>query len=548
MPSFDFLLSLLSACVHIDSVFCDSVPSSRSDGVVAFSLFKRLGAPTNSVGKRSAGDFSITLANKFVWYGISLEIGTPGQQFELQIDTGSSDLWISNFDTSKSSTFHLNSSDPFSITYGDGTGAQGNFCQDTIGISGTDVVLKNANFAYAPDSMTYPQVCGIGLVENESSNNIYQNFPAQLKAQGQIAANLYSIYMGSNSKDGRIIFGGVDHSKYSGKLQKVPLKSDHQFIVNLDSVSFNGDSLYSSSLDVLLDSGTTIMLLPGDLVNSMAAAIDPSHDNLAVDCSKMDNDKSFQFTFSGAVIDVPFRNLIDSRSYKQDGSIPTSGQCTVGFQPTKGSTIILGDRFLMGAYVVFDLENKEIALANLDASSSGETIEAATTGGGIPGAVNAPLYGGGNDQSLPQSSSSLSSVSSASSSSQSTATTQITSSTQSSGESLARSASILSTNQSNENISTSSAATLNVTTIITDAYSASTSGGGLVSSSEGTIEYVTLYEPDTAPVRPDIARTTCTKQISPGFKRIDKSTKNAGTIVAPAMIVLLGFAITALLL
>lgn len=547
MPSFDCFLFLTFLCLLSDAA--SSSPSSHSNGIVAFSLFNRLSPHSEHIGKRSSDDFSINLANKLVWYGISLEIGTPGQQVELQIDTGSSDLWVSSFDSSKSSTFHLNSSDPFSITYGDGTGVQGNFCQDTIAISGTDVLLKDANFAYAPDTSTTPQVCGIGLAENESSNNIYQNLPAQLKAQGQIAANVYSIYMGSSSQDGRIIFGGVDHSKYSGKLQKVPLKSDHQFIISLDSVSYNKQTLSSSSVDALLDSGTTVMLLPSDLVTSMVQTIDPFHDDLVVDCSKLNSDNSFQFTFSGAVIDVPFRNLIDSRSANQDGSIPTSGQCSVGFQPSSG-TVILGDRFLMGAYVVFDLENKEIALANLDASSSSGGIEAVTAGGAIPGAVNAPQYGGGSGQSPPppsssstssSSSSSSSSPSSSSTNSQPSSSSKSSSTSQSTGSSQ-KSTLVSSTNHSIGSTNALKVATVNVTTIITDGVP--TASTGPASSSDDNTEYVTLYEPETVPVRHHEAQFTTTKLIQNKAKRAN----NSGTVNAPAVLVSLCFAAAALFL
>ena len=78
-----------------------------------------------------------------------ISIGTPAQDFYIDFDTGSSDLWIpsssctttcSGFDTyshSASSTYIANGK-TFSITYGDGSYAKGYFSIDTVTVSFLD--------------------------------------------------------------------------------------------------------------------------------------------------------------------------------------------------------------------------------------------------------------------------------------------------------------------------------------------------------------------------------------------------------------------------
>jgi hypothetical protein len=46
------------------------------------------------VSKRDAGPVSISLANAQIEYLVEIEVGTPPQKIQSQLDTGSSDLWF----------------------------------------------------------------------------------------------------------------------------------------------------------------------------------------------------------------------------------------------------------------------------------------------------------------------------------------------------------------------------------------------------------------------------------------------------------------------
>jgi hypothetical protein len=94
-------------------------------------------------------------------YFCNITLGTPGQQFRLALDTGSSDLWCNTanstlcssqgdpcvtsgtYNSNSSSTYKFVSSD-FNISYADGSGASGDYVTDTLSMS--DVTLSNFQF------------------------------------------------------------------------------------------------------------------------------------------------------------------------------------------------------------------------------------------------------------------------------------------------------------------------------------------------------------------------------------------------------------------
>ena len=115
---------------------------------------------------RQAGDVDvdITQNDQKNLYTIPLAIGTPPQMFNLQLDTGSSDLWVpannatactgtqggcpgGSFDYTKSSTY-VESTEPFQITYGDGTGDAGYYFNDTVTLGGVNVTGFTMGLAF----------------------------------------------------------------------------------------------------------------------------------------------------------------------------------------------------------------------------------------------------------------------------------------------------------------------------------------------------------------------------------------------------------------
>lgn len=188
------------------------------------------------------GVFGEAIENKLTYYLMNITIGTPPQQFLVQVDTGSSDLWIpsnnllyNGYDPASSSTFQQ-LQESFSIQYVKDS-ATGFWALDTIGLGGSDVQIEAQKFAVAnnaPDATM--GILGIGPVGSETSDEPYPNLPETMVREGLISRNVYSMYMGSISDQvGTILFGGTDKSKYH-ELARLPILSPRQFLVRLDYI------------------------------------------------------------------------------------------------------------------------------------------------------------------------------------------------------------------------------------------------------------------------------------------------------------------------
>lgn len=409
--------------------------------------------------KRADGTEEIDLTNEQSFYSVQLEIGTPSQEVVVLLDTGSSDLWVTSpdnpycisdsdmndsspfgwltgslsssgaatattsassgiatidcskygtFDPSNSSTFSSNNT-AFSISYGDGTYASGTWGTDTLNLG--DLNVSAVSLAVANSSNSTVGVLGIGLAGLESTYSgvststttksyEYANFPIVLKNEGIIKRNAYSLFLNDPDSDtGSILFGGVDHSKYSGQLYTIPILNLYkskgittplEFDVTVQgvgvSVGTKQSTLTTSQMPALLDSGTTLTYLPYSLTQLIAGSIGAQYSSRLgyyyMPCPSADNDTQIVFDFGGFNIATNLTNYILSSG--------STGTCILGMIPQSDASAILGDMFLIHAYVVYDLENYEISMAQAKFNATSDDIEVISST--VPGATPAPGY------------------------------------------------------------------------------------------------------------------------------------------------------------
>lgn len=204
---------------------------------------------------------------------------------------------------------------------------------------------------------------------------------------------------------GSILFGGVDTEKYHGDLTVLPIQPDSQsgaitsFTVVLDAISVAnkaGKSQYSQenlALPVILDSGTTITYLPDSLANAIAQGVGATSQTtygLLVPCSLQNSGATISFTLggaNGAVIQADIAEFVTS--LESDGPAPTfpdrEPACGWGIQPAGNSPILFGDTFLRSAYVVYNLENNQIGIAQTNFNATKANV-VEISGSNIPGA------------------------------------------------------------------------------------------------------------------------------------------------------------------
>lgn len=221
---------------------------------------------------------------------------------------------------------------------------------------------------------------------------------------------------------GTILFGGIDTSKYTGELYTLDLLpipiSDNQggttpfvyeFTVAVTAVSssvngkntsyFSGGSpagpIGTSSTDtlpVLLDTGSSAWTVPTEYYNKFAEVFGSALDDEGlIACSHQNDDISFTVQFGGEVsVNVPARDLIvpvyDADTNKQNTTADGEPLCVFMISPDSGGQqyeesgfLTLGDAVLRSMYVVFDLDNGQVSIAQAIANAS---TDATTSGSG----------------------------------------------------------------------------------------------------------------------------------------------------------------------
>ncbi|KAI1408202.1 aspartic peptidase domain-containing protein [Hypoxylon sp. FL1857] len=424
------ILSALLAA-SLAAVAATAADAASSQRVIPVSFSKPKG--TLPALHKRAGTYSQELNNNLTGggYYAQVTVGTPPQTVDLIVDTGSSDVWIldsdanlckstsmqnyygyclSTYDPSKSSTYSVVSDNTFSIQYVDGSGAEGDYIKDNFSIGGADI--EALQMGLAENSTINSGLLGIGFAANVVARTPYPNIMNLFQDQDLIAIQAYSLYLDDlYAETGTILFGGLDTDKFIGELKTVDIQPDRSgnyssFTVALTSLSITADNgtvtNYSrTAVPVILDSGTTLTYVPESMASRIFRAFDAVDDTsgtglVFVNCDYLSDNKNLTFDFQfggndGPVVRVPIDEMVLNNvdGYVELGlnvpSLPFDNVCSLGLQPSS-DYYLLGDTFLRSAYVVYDLTNKQIGLAQANLNSTESNILEITQASGIPDA------------------------------------------------------------------------------------------------------------------------------------------------------------------
>jgi hypothetical protein len=305
----------------------------------------------------------VTLDNESTLYFASVSLGTPQQSLQLDIDTGSSDIWANSalstlcqqysqecstsgtYNANKSSSYKYTSSD-FLIKYADGSYAQGDYATDTLNIGGKNI--GSVPFGIGYSSTSSQGILGLGYAANEAtvgtSGRIYHNLPEILAGAGLTSSVAYSLWLNDlDANTGSVLFGGVDTEKYQGQLQTLPIIQEageyREFFIALTSVTAAGQTIISSSnpVAVLLDSGSSLSYLPDDAAQSLFNVLNAQYNEQSgaavVDCGLRDSQQTVSFGFSGVTINVPMDELVIVDSVRRGQETCILGMCFAPFTP-----------------------------------------------------------------------------------------------------------------------------------------------------------------------------------------------------------------------
>lgn len=270
MPSTRTALALCALSAVASTVLAD--PSSEY--VVTAPIARRSAPKRHALYERDTQTVALKNDVNNLQYTMNVTVGTPPQPITLQLDTGSTDVWVvtpqacqvalndrqtqgnlsncgGSYDITKSTTGKMipGGEGQFHATYQDGTGAQaGDYITDTLGIGQWS--LPGYTIGQATQVDTIPGLIGVGfdLLEanvsqpGSSTDDIFgsstgedsetaQPYPAVLSSlldAGHIRVRSFSLWLDDlDESTGTIMFGGFDTAKIGGgKLQMLPMQND----------------------------------------------------------------------------------------------------------------------------------------------------------------------------------------------------------------------------------------------------------------------------------------------------------------------------------
>ncbi|KAL8790638.1 MAG: hypothetical protein Q9213_000486 [Squamulea squamosa] len=359
------------------------------------------------------------LSRRQLGYCTHLAVGTPPQSFVVHLDTGSSDTWVPSINSTlcrgspaacqlsgqctKSSTGNeLRQS--FGIRYVDGSNHNGTFITDTVTIGGAalhdaqlGLVIQSTNVPIAVADTYATGRIGLGLEETESgvvfkNTTTHPNILSELVADGYIETKSYSLWLGiQGSSDGFILFGAVDSSKYKGSLKAIPIvkspkiNEQPRLAVQMTSLTLNTNNGATALIPAetvlytILDTSSTSTFLPRTIAEAVYSAAgvlngNSTHDRPYVSCNMSTAAATFTFGLGGPLgpqISVSMADFVAPFANNLTFGDGTPA-CYFDLESWENPYAILGDSFLRSAYAVFDLENRQIVLAqsNIDANTT----------------------------------------------------------------------------------------------------------------------------------------------------------------------------------
>lgn len=355
-----------------------------------------LGHPLLTRGNK---EFTDNIDNQKFYYSTTVRIGAPAQPVTLLIDTGSSDTWVftkntrfngqgtrpnSFFEPSQSSTYKSNGTS-YSIQYGIGK-STGKWGTDNFQIG--SATIKGLSMGIADQSDVSQGIIGLGRPEAEVTykrGTMYENLPLKLVSEGITNTASYSMYLNHlSSRQGNILFGAVDHSKYTGQLHALKVNHPKHLGVQLNHMKGDGKHpLIDKPQPAILDSGTSLSYFPESVMGKLHVALN-ANPSFAIgqkyycDCNVT---SALHLDFGPTSISVPnyfflwpiegiVNPVVANFAFPQNS-------CYIGIEQAHAEMdfILLGDNFLRAFYTVYDLTNGHIAIAQAKYGNQRPDIE-----------------------------------------------------------------------------------------------------------------------------------------------------------------------------
>jgi len=326
---------------------------------------------------------SIKATNVAVSYLASVGVGSPATDYDLIIDTGSSNTWVGAGTSYDPTSTSKDTGKSFSVDYGSGS-VSGEEFTDQVTLS-SSLVISKQSIGVASQSSGFEGVDGIlgigpiDLTEGTLGNSDTEipTVTGNLFSQGHISSNLVAVSFEPTTSDdntnGELTFGATDSSKFTGSITftsitKTSPASDYWGINQ--SVNYNSKTILSSTAGIV-DTGTTLILLATNAFDAYKSAIDATLDEdtglLKISTKNFDKLTNLNFVIGGTT----FALTPDAQLWPVGLNGDIGGESGVlylvvndlGSPSGEGLDFINGQTFLERFYSVFDTGNNRVGLA-----------------------------------------------------------------------------------------------------------------------------------------------------------------------------------------
>lgn len=313
--------------------------------------------------KPTGGSATATPVNQFdTAYMIPIKVG--GNTVYVDLDTGSSDLWVFSNQQPTTQTSNHNIYSPaasklmqnysWNVTYLDGSTAYGTVYNDTVTLGNMNFTNQAVEAAkFASDSFVAASYDGMLGLAFDSLNTVKPKQQRTLfnSISSQLPKPLFTSLLKHNAP-GSYDFGYVDTTKYTGAITYANVSTANgwwQF--TSQGYSIGSGAAVSQAVSAVVDTGTTLMVMPSNIVNAYYAKVagagySSAYGAWVYPCaSSMPN---FNLIVNGAAQTIP-GNLM---TY---GPIDYNGNCYGGLQANDNIGVaILGTIFIKSQYVIYD--------------------------------------------------------------------------------------------------------------------------------------------------------------------------------------------------
>ncbi|ORY84484.1 aspartic peptidase domain-containing protein, partial [Protomyces lactucae-debilis] len=317
-----------------------------------------------------------------------IAIGSNNDVVSVIMDTGSADLWMFSTECQtcqttsphkyyrpRDSTTFYNSSTTFELRYGDGSYTAGTVGSDTVTVAGAPIQGQSIDVPWHISanllSNAMDGIMGLGFpslsqirMPTPLSNMLTQKIiPKAVLGLQYIKTRQWS-YEGGG---GAWTFGGWDTSAIVGALTWVDITEPVYWKINLPKVRVGSVYEYVPTQQVIVDSGTTLILLdPTSVANihkylpggRLSATDGTGHWQIFCNATSdyYTGSRNVYFSIGGKDWGVPARDL----AWYPEQAYP--GYCYSLIQPWGESFGILGVAFLKNVYAVFDQDRAKFGL------------------------------------------------------------------------------------------------------------------------------------------------------------------------------------------